>query len=237
MATITQSFTYALPVENYVAGISTTKTGTYTYIGPDEFDVEIDGQGWIINFDQTEYPEPGRKKTVNANSEDQLVVAYLARNHFDEEGFTWTDNYVQETQSNGDVYNRLDNPDLDDIYHKPRWDNATGKWVIEQILKDQENMGQAEAKRRKSYVETYYSQYDFGTEVNAKIDSYLVGITSYINANPPYKSWKYTTQPIPPDIPKIHADIMKAFKNLPLPHSFAYGGGPTLTFPGETQEG
>ena len=134
-------------------------------------------------------------------------------------------------------YNKLDNPDLDDIYHKPRWDNATGKWVIEQILKDQENMGQAEAKRRKSYVETYYSQYDFGTEVNAKIDSYLVGITSYINANPPYKSWKYTTQPIPPDIPKIHADIMKAFKNLPLPHSFAYGGGPTLTFPGETQEG
>ena len=237
MAKITQSFNYALPVENYVAGISTTKTGTYTYIGPDEFDVEIDGQGWIINFDQTEYPEPGRKKTVNANSEDQLVVAYLARNHFDEEGFVWTENYVQETQSNGDVYNRLDNPDLDDIYHKPRWDNATGKWVIEQILKDQENMGQAEAKRRKSYVETYYSQYDFGTEVNAKIDSYLVGITSYINANPPYKSWKYTTQPIPPDIPKIHADIMKAFKNLPLPHSFAYGGGPTLTFPGETQEG
>ena len=237
MAKITQSFNYALPVENYVAGISTTKTGTYTYIGPDEFDVEIDGQGWIINFDQTEYPEPGRKKTVNANSEDQLVVAYLARNHFDEEGFVWTENYVQETQSNGDVYNKLDNPDLDDIYHKPRWDNATGKWVIEQILKDQENMGQAEAKRRKSYVETYYSQYDFGTEVNAKIDSYLVGITSYINANPPYKSWKYTTQPIPPDIPKIHADIMKAFKNLPLPHSFAYGGGPTLTFPGETQEG
>ena len=237
MAKITQSFNYALPVENYVAGISTTKTGTYTYIGPDEFDVEIDGQGWIINFDQTEYPEPGRKKTVNANSEDQLVVAYLARNHFDEEGFVWTENYVQETQSNGDVYNKLDNPDLDDIYHKPRWDNATGKWVIEQILKDQENMGQLEAKRRKSYVETYYSQYDFGTEVNAKIDSYLVGITSYINANPPYKSWKYTTQPIPPDIPKIHADIMKAFKNLPLPHSFAYGGGPTLTFPGETQEG
>ena len=41
MAKITQSFTYALPEENYVAGISTTKTGTYTYIGPDEFDVEI----------------------------------------------------------------------------------------------------------------------------------------------------------------------------------------------------
>lgn len=237
MAKITQSFTYALPVENYVAGISTTKTATYTYIGPDEFDVEINGQGYIINFDQTEYPEPDRKKSINANNADQLVVAYLARNHFDEEGFVWTENYVQETQSNGDVYNKLENPDLDDIFHKPRWDNTTGKWVIEQILKAQENMGQAEAKRRKSYVETYYSQYDFGTDVNAKIDSYLVGITSYINANPPYKSWKYTTQPIPPDIPKISADIMKAFKNLPLPHSFAFGGGPALTFPGETQEG
>ena len=237
MAKITQSFTYALPEENYVAGISTTKTASYTYIGPDEFDVELDGDGYIINFDTTAYPSLDRKKTINATDSSQLPVAYLARGHVDEEGFTWTEEFTEETQSNGDVYKRLSNPDMDDVYQKPRWDEKTGKWVIEQILLTQENMGQAEAKRRKSYVETYYSQYDFGTDVNAKIDAYLVGITSYINANPPYKTWKYITQPTPPDIPKIDADIMKAFKNLPLPHSFALGGGPTLTFPGETAEG
>tara|TARA_B100000965_G_scaffold110363_1_gene91127 strand:- start:3744 stop:4457 length:714 start_codon:yes stop_codon:yes gene_type:complete len=237
MATITQSFTYALPVENYVAGISTTKTATYTYVGPDEFDVEIDGEGYIINFGLTEYPSPDRKKTIKATEAAQLPIAYLARHHFDEDGFVWTENYVQETMDNGDVYNRLDNPDLEDVYQSPRWDDKNGKWVVEQIIKEQWNAGQAEAKRRKSYVETYYSQYDFGTDVNAKIDAYLVGITSYIAANPKYKTWKYTTQPTPPDIPKIDADIMKAFKNLPLPHSFALGGGPTLTFPGETAEG
>ena len=237
MAKITQSFTYPLPEENYVAGISTTKTGTYTYIGPDEFDVEIDGEGYIINFDQAEYPSDDRKKTIKATESSQLPIAYLARNHWDEEGFVWTESFVNETMENGDVYNKLDNPDLDDVYQKPRWDNSKGEWVVEQILKEQRNDAQWEAKRRKSYVETYYSQYDFGTDVNAKIDAYLVGITSFIAANPPYKTWKYTTQPIPPDIPKIDADIMKAFSGLPLPHGFALGGGPTLTFPGETAEG
>ena len=74
MATITQSFTYALPVENYVAGISTTKTATYTYVGPDEFDVEIDGEGYIINFDLTEYPSPDRKKTIKATEAAKIQV-------------------------------------------------------------------------------------------------------------------------------------------------------------------
>ena len=67
MATINQSFTYKLPEELYVAGISTTKTGTYTYIGPDKFDVEVDGQGRIIKCDPTETPD-GRKKPINANN-------------------------------------------------------------------------------------------------------------------------------------------------------------------------
>ena len=41
MAQIQQTFTYALPTELYVAGISTVCIGTYTYFGPDTFTVEI----------------------------------------------------------------------------------------------------------------------------------------------------------------------------------------------------
>ena len=231
MARITQSFTYALPTELYVSGISTTKTGTYTYIGPDQFDVEIDGQGKIVMIDAKAFPSPERKKTINANEAAQLPVAYLARGHVDEDDFEWGENYTDEVLDNGDVYKVLSNPDLEDAYEIPRWDEAAGKWVIDQTLKPQQNRGLAEAERRKSYVETYYAQYDFGTDIDTKIDAYLVGITSYINANPPYKTWKYTTLPTPPAIPKIPASVMAEFAKVPMPHQFTLGGGPTLNFP------
>jgi len=238
MAQIQQTFNYALPTELYVAGISTVGIGTYTYVGPDTFTVEIDGQGRIIMVNPTD-PDlpPERKKTINANSSSELPVAYLAINHAHEDDWNNNDVYVDETQSNGDVYQVLTNPDLDDAYDTPRWDNATGTWKIDQLLKQQRNDAYDEAKTRKSYVETYQSQFDFGTDINDKIDAYLVGITSYMNANPPYKTWKYTTKPTPPAIPKMPAEIMTAFKNLPMPHKYSLGGSGKLNFPGETAEG
>jgi len=222
----------------YVAGISTVGIGTYTYVGPDTFTVEIDGQGRIIMVNPTD-PDlsPERKKTINANSASELPVAYLAVNHAYEDDWNNNDVYVDETQSNGDVYQVLTNPDMDDAYDVPRWDNATGTWKIDQLLKQQRNDAYDEAKTRKSYVETYQSQFDFGTDINDKIDAYLVGITSYMNANPPYKTWKYITKPTPPAIPKMPAEIMTAFKNLPMPHKYSLGGSGKLNFPGETAEG
>ena len=92
MAQIQQTFTYALPTELYVAGISTVGIGTYTYVGPDTFTVEIDGQGRIIMVNPTD-PDlsPERKKTINANSSSELPVAYLAVNHAYEDDFNWVD--------------------------------------------------------------------------------------------------------------------------------------------------
>ena len=238
MAQIQQTFNYALPTELYVAGISTVGIGTYTYVGPDTFTVEIDGQGRIIMVNPTDpHLPPERKKTINANSSSELPVAYLAVNHAYEDDWNNNDVYVDETQSNGDVYQVLTNPDMDDAYDVPRWDNATGTWKIDQLLKQQRNDAYDEAKTRKSYVETYQSQFDFGTDINDKIDAYLVGITSYMNANPPYKTWKYITKPTPPAIPKMPAEIMTAFKNLPMPHKYSLGGSGKLNFPGETAEG
>ena len=238
MAQIQQTFTYALPTELYVAGISTVGIGTYTYVGPDTFTVEIDGQGRIIMVNPTD-PDlsPERKKTINANSASELPVAYLAVNHQYEDTFTWTEEFVDETLPNGDVYKKQINPDMDDAYDVPRWDAQTGTWKIDQLLKPLRNDAYDEARSRKDYVETYKSQYDFGTDINTKIDAYLVGITSYMNANPKYETWKYTTLPTPPAIPKLPAEIMTAFKNLPMPINYALGSSGKLNFPGTTAEG
>ena len=41
MANISSSFTQLLPTELYVAGISTNVSGSYTYNGPETFDVHV----------------------------------------------------------------------------------------------------------------------------------------------------------------------------------------------------
>ena len=45
------TFTYPLPEENYVSGISTTRKGTYNYEGPDELIFEINDAGNIVDID------------------------------------------------------------------------------------------------------------------------------------------------------------------------------------------
>ncbi len=226
MAQIQQTFTYALPTELYVAGISTVGIGTYTYVGPDTFTVEIDGQGRIVDINPTDPDLPAeRKKTINANSSSELPVAYLAVNHKYEDSFTWTEEYVNETQSNGDVYQVLKNPDMDDAYDTPRWDSQSGTWKIDQLLKPLRNDAYNEAKRRKDYLENYKKAYQFSDAIETKIDAYLVGITSYMNANPPFKTWKYVTLPTPPAIPKIDADVVAEFMKVPTPLGFSEDKG------------
>mgnify|MGYP001188358145 CR=1 FL=1 len=226
MAQIQQTFTYALPTELYVAGISTVGIGTYTYVGPDTFTVEIDAQGRIIMINPTDPDLPAeRKKTINANSSSELPVAYLAVNHKYEDTFTWTEEFVDETLPNGEVYKKQINPDMDDAYDTPRWDAQTGTWKIDQLLKPLRNDAYNEARRRKDYLENYKKAYQFSDAVEAKIDAYLVGITSYMTANPPYQTWKYVTLPTPPAIPKIDAEIVAEFMKVPTPLGFAEDKG------------
>ena len=209
MAQIQQTFTYALPTELYVAGISTVGIGTYTYVGPDTFTVEIDGQGRIIMVNPTD-PDlsPERKKTINANSASELPVAYLAVNHAYEDNFNWVDEYEDETLSNGEVYKKQTNPDLDDAYDTPRWDVQTGTWKIDQLLKPLRNDAYDEARARKDYIETYTSQFDFGTDINTKITNYLAALDTFIGNNPDHKTWKFVTLPdASGTMPKIPVEI------------------------------
>ena len=77
-----------------------------------------------------------------------------------------------------------------------------------------------EAGRRKDYLENYKKAYKFSDTIEAKIDAAIVGITSYMTANPPYETWKYITLPTPPALPKIDADIVAEFMKVPTPLGF-----------------
>ena len=105
MANITSSFTYLLPTELYVAGISTNVTGSYTYSGPEDFDVWINattGDVEKINTN-TAAPSGSLVKTINAKDSSQLPMAYALSHQFITD-YNYSYTYTDETQSNGDVY-------------------------------------------------------------------------------------------------------------------------------------
>jgi len=108
---------------------------------------------------------------------------------------------------NGDVYKKIDNPDLRDAY-EVQWDFVNGNWKFKQIIKLLRNDSADIAKGRRDYVKTYSDQYDFGDTINTKIDHYLAGIGTYLGNNPDYETWKYVTLPASVGtIPKIPVDV------------------------------
>tara|TARA_B100001113_G_C20975162_1_gene563591 strand:- start:210 stop:887 length:678 start_codon:yes stop_codon:yes gene_type:complete len=209
MANITSSFTQLLPTELYVAGISTNISGSYTYVGPETFDVWVDrADGGVTKVAvTTDPPDNGDiRKTISALSSDSLPMAYTLSHQFHDD-YTYNYTYTNETMSNGDVYKKINNPDLRDAY-EVYWDFSAEKWAFKQILKDLVNDNRDEAIRRKDYVKTFSDQYDFGTDINTKIDTYLSAIDTYLGNNPYYKKWKYITLPASVGtIPKIPIDV------------------------------
>ena len=208
MANITSSFTYLLPTELYVAGISTNVTGSYTYTGPEDFDVWISASTGKVEKVNTQSAAPSGSlvKTINAKDSSQLPMAYSLSHQFIDD-YTYSYTYTNETQSNGDVYKKIDNPDLKDAYDV-YWDFPNSKWIFKQVLKKLENSNADEAVRRRDFVKTYSDQYDFGDTINTKIDHYLAGIGTYLGNNPDYETWKYVTLPASVGtIPKIPVDV------------------------------
>ena len=109
MANITSSFTQLLPVEEFVAGISTNRTGSYTYNGPETFDVWVDkATGYVIKVDVSiDPPSAGYiRKTLNAKDSAQLPMAYALSHQF-VTNYTWEHTYTDVTMSNGDVFKKM----------------------------------------------------------------------------------------------------------------------------------
>ena len=222
MANISSSFTQLLPTELYVAGISTNVSGSYTYNGPETFDVHIEkstGKVAKINVNADPGDEGLQRVTINAKDSSQLPAAYIC-SHVFHDNYVWNYTYTDETMSNGDVYKKIDNPDLRDAYEL-RYNFASSTWSLDQIIKELRNDSADEAKRRRDFVKTYADQYTFGTDIDTKIDHYIAGIGTYLGNNPDYKTWKYINLPASvgtiPKIPiEVQVELTKVSINGPI---------------------
>lgn len=219
------TFSYPLPDELYVEGVSGNITGTFTYDGPETFDVEIDNFGSIIDIDIQRDPElgPDFRKTIDATKQPE--VAYMFAHYFDENYIVSLPETVDEVMENGDVYKKPLNPDLKDAYEvRFNTTDTTGNIInlspqendfeLVQIVKQQENPSALEAQRRKEYIQKYADKYSFGTEVDAAIETYIASLDTFITNNPPLKTWKYINFSLNL-VPKIPANIAIELSKIP----------------------
>lgn len=206
------TFSYPLPDELYVEGVSGKVTGTYTYDGPETFDVHIDNRGNIIDIDVQNDPEmgPNYRKTINASTHPE--VAYCFLNYFEEE-YTWEYEFEDEIMENGDIYKKILNPRLNDVY-EVIYDFESNDWQFEQIVKQQDNPAVLEAKRRKEYIQKYSEKYSFGEAIDIAIEAYIAELDAFIESNPPLKTWKYINFNLG-TVPKIPAIISIEIAKLP----------------------
>ena len=224
------TFTYPLPVENYVSGISTTRVGTYTYEGPEQIIFEISGAGDIVEIDpeyQIIEPEKYRKVVDPKNNPDHLPVAYYYQDRFKPNGHIHEYSYEDQTQSNGDVYKSKINPKLADMYQL-FWDfdksNGEGvdpgNWYFKQIVRSLTNKHKQLAESRKEKIGIYTGDPFLTNSVKDGLNAYLAELDTFAANNPPLQEWKFTNTPMVGTMPTLNSDLKLALENLE--------NGPTL---------
>ena len=207
------TFSYPLPDELYVEGVSGNITGTFTYDGPETFDVQIDGSGDVLDIDIQNEPElgPDFRKTIDATKQPE--VAYMFAHYFDENYIAPVSETVDEVMENSDVYKKPLNPDLTTAY-QVKYNTQENDFELVQIVKQQDNPSALEAQRRKKNIQKYADKYSFGTEVDDAIETYITALNTFIANNPPLKTWKYINFNLN-SVPKIPASIAIELSKIP----------------------
>ncbi len=208
-----KEFTYPLPDELFVEGVSGDNVGTFVYDGPDEFIVEISNIGRVkkINIDPNSNLDERYKKTIDADTDTAL--AHIILSSYGMLNLQYEYEYEDEIMDNGDVYKKPLNPQLADAYDAV-FNFQTNEWEIIQIVKDQVNPSTSEALRRKQYVQGYSEKYSFGSDVDLAIDQYIEALDTFIENNPPIKTWKYINFNFN-SVPKIPVTIVTEFAKIP----------------------
>ncbi len=209
---ITKEFTYALPDELWVEGVSGSVTGTWTYEGPDTIKLyanTIDGTITVIDPGHP-LPNGDVEVTIDANANPEF--AEMVGHQFQEE-VVFTPTYENVTMDNGDIYAKLTNPRLIDVYEL-MYDIDTEALKLVQLIKKPNEAGKETAEARKNKMENYLRDYDFGTDMDAAIQAYIDTLTTFIDNYVGVQGWKYVNIPAEQAAPRIPVAIQSELTKL-----------------------
>ena len=207
-----KEFTYPLPDELYIEGVSGKIKGSFTYDGPDSITVFLEESGEVRYIEPriTDDMDPNLIKQIDP--EKDSAAAYLL-NHYFLDDISRQYEFEDIEMENGDIYKNPINPDLTDAYELV-YNFDKEEWELKQILRILVDPAVPIAKERKEYVLKYYEKYDFGEDINTKITEYLSKLDNIIDNPQLLMPWKYINIP-KRDVPKIPLDIAAEFSKIP----------------------
>lgn len=202
---ITKEFTYALPDELWVEGVSGSVTGTWTYEGPDTIKLYANTIDGSITAIDPGHPLPNGDVEVTIDANANPEFAELVAHHFIDEVVN-SPTFEDVTMDNGDIYKKLTNPRMIDAYEL-MYDADNENLELVQVLRKPNEAGKDTAKERKNKMEIYLRDYDFGTDMDAAIQAYIDSLTTFIDNYVGVQTWKYINIPAEQSAPRIPAAI------------------------------
>jgi hypothetical protein len=209
-----KEFTYQIPDDLYVEGITGNKTVTYTYDGPEKFSVLVNSDGIVYEVDPNpdELTSKSLEELVEIDANKTPEVAYFF-GHFLLKTFEHEYEFNEEVMDNGDIYRFPKNPILWDVYYV-LYNRDSSEWEFKQVLKDKVKPGENTIRVRLNIINRYLETYEFLPEVEGEILKYVNTLNEYISNCTAICEWKYTNLP-KPNIPKIPALVASEFNKLP----------------------
>lgn len=211
---ITKEYTVSVPDELWVDSWNNNSQKTYSYTGPETLYVivSLDNDFSILRWSDTQPSEEEileREKVVEIDATTDAAWADYLWTHSGE-GFEYT--YETETLPNGETYEGISNPRVQD-YFDLKYTPANG-FTLDPIYKVTLTLAEEKAISRKKYVQKYDDAYDFDTDTQAVIDTFITNINNYLDSMSNVYPWKYVSID-ETQVPKIPASLIVLFKSLP----------------------
>ena len=209
------TFTYPLPDELYVEGVSGDIVGTYTYDGPELISVTVGESGQIRVIDPQIVTDDDLNDIVEIDPSINPEVAFLLMDYFIDDPEEWVYQFEDVIMDNGDIYKNPLNPHLRDAYSAV-YDRETSSWKMVQNLKEPGHPNATKVQESYNKVKRYSDAYEFTEECEIAIQSYLLKCEEYLAENANFQSWKYINFNLS-GTPKIPSILVTEFAKVPDP--------------------
>lgn len=210
-----KEFTYPLPDELYIEGVSGDVVGEYVYDGPEKINVKIDSSGQVVDIDPIIVEGDDLLNIIEIDANTDTAVAYMFADYFVEDVLPWNYEFEDITMDNGDIYKKPLNPNLKDVYQVV-YNIQSKTWEFVQILKEPGHPSSVKVKESLEKVKRYADAYEFPEEVEVALESYIKKCEDHIAKYQNYYTWKYINfEQV--STPKLPAILVSELAKVPDP--------------------
>ena len=210
-------FTVQVPDELWVNTSDLNNSVDYEYSGPEEVYALIDDRKNLISSSIESFgedmPEGWEEIAIDPNVDTAIAHIIVEINTTDPDFAHTFEDEVQPFDES--VYQKITNPRISDWFTLV-YDHTGIGLSLEAIEKDQSTLILEKAKEKRSYVEKYNNEYEFGDDISLVITGFLEAINTYITSLETIKPWKHI-EISEEGLPRIPVSLISAFSSLPDP--------------------